>query len=322
MLYPFKKLYRPEFFQGNRRLERPSRYFEGWYFKVVFDGEPFALIPGVSLTAEDAHGFIQVIGGSAGSSRYHRFELEEFSYNRKDFEIRLGDNRFSLEGIEVDLDDLRARLTIGEWVRWPSSLLSPGSMGWYSFMRFMECYHGVIVLDADINGTVNGKSRSGGRFYLEKDWGISFPKAWIWMQTNSFSSRASLTCSVARVPFAGREFTGFIIGLFAEGKLYSFTTYNGSRVSEIEYDEGSVGITARKGGMVLEIRARREAGAQLASPIQGEMTGRIEETLGSAITVDLSQDGRRLFADRGGHAGLEVINPELLRAEILDPGTR
>jgi tocopherol cyclase len=322
MFHPIKKLYRPEFFQGNRRLARPSRYFEGWYFKAAFDGDPFALIPGVSLTATDAHGFIQVIGGPAGSSRYYRFELEEFSYNRKNFEIFLGDNRFSLDRIEVDLDDVRVRLTLGNVVRWPSSFLSPGSMGWYSFMRFMECYHGVVLLDADINGTVNGKTRRGGRLYLEKDWGISFPKAWIWMQTNSFSTRASLTCSVARVPFLGREFTGFIIGLFAGGKLYSFTTYNGSRISEIEYDEGFIGITVRKGGMVLKIRARREAGAQLASPVQGEMIGRIEETLGSEITAYLSQDGRRLFADRGEHAGLEVVNPDQLRDEILDPGTR
>jgi hypothetical protein len=322
VLYPVKKLYRPEFFQGDRRLKRPSRYFEGWYFKFAFDGDPFALIPGVSLAADDAHGFIQLIGGSADSSRYHRFELGEFSYNRNDFEIVLGDNRFTLDRIEVRLDGFDALLDIGGAVRWPSSLLSPSSMGWYSFMRFMECYHGIIVLDADIKGKVNGRFRSAGRFYLEKDWGISFPKAWIWMQTNSFSTRASLTCSVARVPFRGTEFTGFIIGLYVEGKLYSFTTYNGAKLVEIEYDEDSVGITVRRNELVLAIRARREAGARLASPVQGEMSGRIEETLGSEVSVDLSVGGRRLFADRGKHAGLEVISPASLKEEISNPEAR
>jgi len=319
MLYPVKKLYRPEFFQGNRRLGRPSRYFEGWYFKVAFDGDPFAVIPGVSLAEEDMHGFIQVLGGSSGSSRYHRFELGEFSYNRDDFEIALGTNRFSLGGIDIDLDDFSAHLVIRDAVRWPSSILSPSSMGWYSFMRFMECYHGVIVMDADIKGKVNGKSRSAGRFYLEKDWGTSFPKAWIWMQSNSFSARASLTCSVARVPFRGTEFTGFIIGLYAGGKLYSFTTYNGSKLLEIEYDQDSVAITAQRDNLVLHIRARREAGTQLASPVQGEMTGRIEETLGSEISVDLSRDARPLFSDRGIHAGLEVVNPDPLLQGMSSP---
>jgi tocopherol cyclase len=322
MLYPVKKLYRPELFQGNRRLGRPSRYFEGWYFKVAFDGDPFAVIPGVSLAPDDEHGFIQLIGGSAGSARYHRFELRDFSYNRSDFQIVLGSNRFSLDRIEVHLDGFEALLDIEGAVRWPSSLLSPSSMGWYSFMRFMECYHGIIVLDADIRGEVNGQSRSAGRFYLEKDWGISFPRAWIWMQTNSFSTRASLTCSVARVPFRSTEFTGFIIGLYVDGRLYSFTTYNGSKLVDIEYDEHSVGITARRDELVLAIRARREAGAQLASPVQGEMSGRIEETLGSEVSVELSRNGRQLFADRGKHAGLEVISPGALKEEIANPDAR
>ena len=322
MLYLLKKLYRPELFQGNRHLGRPSRYFEGWYFKAAFPDVPFAIIPGVSLAADDTHGFIQVLGGSSGSSRYHRFELGEFSYDRKDFKIVLGKNCFSLRGIDVDLDDFSAHLRIEHAVHWTSSLLSPSSMGWYSFMRFMECYHGIIVLDADIRGTVNGNFRSGGRFYLEKDWGTSFPKAWVWMQSNSFSTRTSLTCSVARVPFRRTEFTGFIIGLYTGGKLYSFTTYNGSNLAVIEYDDDSVALTVQNGNMVLRIRARREEGVQLASPIQGEMSGRIEESLGSEIFFELSQDGRRLFADRGIHAGLEVINPDLLLEESSDLDAR
>jgi tocopherol cyclase len=312
MLYPVRKLYRPEFFQGNRQLGTPSRYFEGWYFKAAFPDAPFAVIPGISLAGDDVHGFIQILGIASGSSRYHRFRPGEFSYDRNQFEIALGNNRFSLGGVDIDLDGFKAKLKIENIVRWPSSLLSPSSMGWYSFMRFMECYHGVIVLDADIAGTVNGISRSGGRFYLEKDWGTSFPKAWIWMQSNSFSTRASLTCSIARVPFRGSEFTGFILGLYTGERLYSFTTYNGSKLLAIEYDRDTVAITLRKDHTVVQIRARREAGAQLASPIQGEMTGRIEETLGSEISVYLTQDGRRLFADRGIHAGLEVVNPDAL----------
>jgi hypothetical protein len=317
MLYPVKKLYRPEFFQGNRRLSNPARYFEGWYFKAAFPDFPLAVIPGVSLAAGDEHGFIQVLGGSSGRSRYHRFRLDEFSYDRKNFAVLLGRNRFTLDGVSLDLEGFSAELKITNHVRWPSSLFSPSSMGWYSFMRFMECYHGIIVLDADIEGTINGGSPKRGRFYLEKDWGTSFPRAWIWMQSNSFSEPASLTCSVARVPFRGKEFTGFIIGLHAAGRLFAFTTYNGSKLPQIEFDEGSVGITACRGEVTVRIRARRESGAQLASPVQGEMSGRIEETLDSEISVELSQGGKQLFADRGIHAGLEVVDPDSLLEGVV-----
>jgi hypothetical protein len=40
------------------------------------------------------------------------------------------------------------------------------------------------------------------------------------------------------------------------------------------------------------------------------MTGRIEETLRSEISVELRQDGRRVFSDQGSQAGLEVVNPD------------
>jgi hypothetical protein len=185
-------------------------------------------------------------------------------------------------------------------------------------MRFMECYHGIITLDADILGSLMGESRSSGRFYLEKDWGISFPRAWIWMQSNSFSTRASLTCSLARVPFRGTEFTGFIIGLLVDGRLYSFTTYNGSEILSIRYNEDSVDITVQKDNKDLRLHAQRQKGARLASPVRGEMSGRIEETLGSEISVELSQNGRKLFADRGNHAGLEVVDPGALLEGIAD----
>jgi len=321
VFYPAKKLYRPEFFQGDRRLGKAARYFEGWYFKAAFEDSAVAVIPGISLAPNDPHGFIQLFGASSQASRYHRFELEAFDFDRRLFEIRLGANRFSLTRVDVEVDDFRAHLSIEGAVRWPSALFSPSSMGWYSFMRFMECYHGIIVLDATVRGTVNGESRAG-RFYLEKDWGVSFPKAWIWMQSNSFAAPASLTCSVARVPFRGREFTGFIIGLLARGKLYPFTTYNGSQLTGIEYSRDSVHITARRCRTVVHITARRRPGVQLASPVHGRMRGRIEETLSSEISVVLERDGREIFRDGGVYAGLEVIEPQLLRRGISRPSGR
>jgi len=41
-------------------------------------------------------------------------------------------------------------------------------------------------------------------------------------------------------------------------------------------------------------------------PISGEMTGKINESLQATIEVELLENGRRIFADVGRHAGLEV----------------
>lgn len=68
--------------------------------------------------------------------------------------------------------------------------LSPGVMGPFRFAPFMECYHGVLSLDHSVDGTleVDGEriSYEGGRGYTEKDWGRSFPSAWVWVQSNDF----------------------------------------------------------------------------------------------------------------------------------------
>ena len=63
-------------------------------------------------------------------------------------------------------------------------------MGWYSFVPFMECNHGIVSVNHDLYGeiSVNGNviDFNNGKGYIEKDWGVSFPEAWIWIQSNNF----------------------------------------------------------------------------------------------------------------------------------------
>ena len=58
----------------------------------------------------------------------------------------------------------------------------------------------------------------------------------------------------------------------------------------------------------LEILAHREAVTQLASPISGFMTGRIEESMTSGIDVFLfdKKSNSTILNDTGRNAGLEV----------------
>jgi tocopherol cyclase len=62
-------LYRPEIFQGNLKMKN---YFEGWYFKHASRDlkQVYSFIPGVSLTENDPHAFIQVINGITGKTDY------------------------------------------------------------------------------------------------------------------------------------------------------------------------------------------------------------------------------------------------------------
>ena len=149
---------------------------------------------------------------------------------------------------------------------------------------------------------------TNGEGYIEKDWGKSFPSSWIWMQSNSFPSNdVSLTLSIARIPFMGKNFKGFIGGLYLNGKLYKFTTYNFSKILKIEYNKDNVEIIIKRKNLKLKIKAYKSIGNELFSPEMGSMKGRINESLNALLDVELKNENEIIFKDVGTNSGLEII---------------
>lgn len=282
----------------------------------------YAIIPCLSLAGdpERSHAFILVFDARKHTMFMAQYPLESFTDGRRQFSVTIGGSRFGLDGLQLDLVDgattVRAELRFSGIKPWPVRLLSPGVMGWYAFVPGMECYHGVLSLNHTIEGYVDvGGDRvdmGGGRGYIEKDWGRSMPSSWIWMQTNHFDGEGdvSLTGSIARIPWLGRSFTGFIFGLYLRGRLYQFTTYGRARVNRIDVTEGRVDIALESRTHRLAITAERAPGVALPAPLLGEMTARVNESLSSVIRVDLYQKNgtgdQLLFSGAGRNAGLEV----------------
>ncbi len=308
-------LWRPEAFQG---WGKRRRYFEGWYVKLVARSRESALavIPGVAYDeAGEGHAFVQVLDGIRNTAAYHRFPLEAFRPAADRFALELGGNRFSAEGLELDLPDLKGRVRLNGRVPWPVKAWSPGIMGWYAFVPFMECYHGIVSMDTATEGRLEHEGRAvdldGGRAYLEKDWGRSFPSSWIWMQSNHFATEGtSMKLSVARIPWVRQAFVGFIAGVWHEGTLHRFTTYTGARLRHAAVHDGHVEVTLADRRRTLAVHAVRSDGGDLVSPVQGLMAGRVNETMTARIRVRLTdRRGGVLLDDEGAMAGLEVAGP-------------
>ena len=346
---PFVRVLHPVLFQGVRAA---GRYFEGWYFKQTSPGigsEParsLAFIPGITRSASGYSSFVQFIDGKTGATRYFGFSGEEFSYSDDPFEVRVGGNRFGFSGIHVELHDsdleVRAKLAYGEPTPIRTSILWPGIMGPYSFVPFMECYHGIGSLDHDVTGTVSLHYGSapdperilfdGGRGYIEKDWGRSMPSAWIWMQTNTFSPGAGLPCttvpsclsgltsgrqsfflSIARIPWLGSHFNGFLCVLYVNGTEYRFSTYTGATIRMLECDGAEIRVLLADRLHTLEVHARRNHEGTLAAPIQGAMERRISESADSCLhLVFREHDGDAdtvRYTMESGSAAVEVVGP-------------
>jgi hypothetical protein len=319
-------LYKPERFQG---AGKSKNYFEGWYFKSV-DGEEknaVSIIPGVSITGDPKteHSFIQVLDGINNKAFYFRFSIEEFKPEKDAFNINIGGNNFSLNGLNLDLSGdgniIKAELKFENIIPWPVSIMSPGVMGWYGFLPFMECYHGVLSFNHRLSGwiEINGKRTdfSGGKGFMEKDWGQSMPSSWIWIQTNHFDEpEASLFVSVAKIPWLGSFFTGFIAGMYLKGNLYRFATYTGAGIRKIHADSLGVNLVISDNKYVLEVNSKRDEGADLPAPKHGEMISRVNETLKAKINVRLLENGKEIFSGEGRNGGLEFNgNVEELRIE-------
>ena len=290
------------------------RYFEGWYFKIVSPDEQhaLALIPGLSVGENgESHAFIQVMDGKACQAHYFRFDSHEFQPSTSKFELRLGNNFFSAHSMRLDLPGFQGEIKFKNPVTWPKMLGAPGIMGWYGFVPFMECNHGVVSMQHGLVGKIDRPEAvldfSGGKGYIEKDWGRSFPRAYVWMQTNHFSSsdRASLLASVAHIPWLRSHFIGFISGFWLDGRLYRFATYTGAK-KHLEIGENTVTLIFKNRHEELRLLATQAAGTALVSPLQGEMTGKINESLQATVQVELLLGGQRVFEDTGRNAGLEL----------------
>ena len=311
------KLFHPEVFQG--RLSG-KRYFEGWYFKNVSADleQVYSFIPGVALNSEHPHAFIQVINGITNDTYYVEYPLAEFEFRRDKFWVKVGKSEFSAENMQLDIEspDIRVKgnLYYSGHVKYPSSLLSPGIMGWYSFVPFMECKHGVLSVSQSISGTlsVNGSMHDFnlGKGYIEKDWGRSFPEAWIWMQSNNFDqSDVSIMLSIAKIPWLGRHFIGFLGFIYVKGQFYPFSTYNGSKITTCKLVNGELTITIRQKKYILDINTTLKSAGILKAPQSGNMERHIKESIDSELRVNLSRvNGKNIFQGTGHRAGLEVID--------------
>ncbi len=328
MLNHIQKTLHPERYHGTN--QRPP-FFEGWYYKLISADkrERFAIIPGIFLSHDPAvqHTFVQVFDGVSGDVSYHRFPSGDFRAADSPFEVRVDANRFGLDGIALNIND-SLRTVTGE-IRfstptpWTIKTLEPGVMGWLGYLPFLECYHGVLSFDHRLEGslTINGRviDFTGGRGYIEKDWGKSFPGGWVWMQTNHFGDMegTSFTGAVAITPLMGNWFPGFLAGVRHDGELHRFASYSYAKVDKLAVSDHAVEWVGSDRHKRLEINARRAEASILPGPSRQDMGLRVPETLKAVISICLTRKGGgTIFEGTGTCAGLEVAGDldKLLKA--------
>lgn len=318
----FKNIKNPALFQGNLQKKH---YFEGWYFKqVTADGkQTVAFIPGISLDGTDSHCFVQVIFSPNIQTYYFKFPLDQFSTTSAPFTVTIGDSIFSMEGCHIALNDATQSLPQGISINGDlhfsslnpieASLLVPNIMGFFAYIPHMECNHGVLSMNHRLEGCIEiGKGHlmdfSGGKGYIEKDWGRSFPSEYVWIQANHFeNNEASFMCSMATIPFGLFSFKGLIANLQLEGIEYRFATYNGAKVNNFRLEGNRIGFDLCKGTVTLSCEGLLMASGELKAPEKGVMHRTIKEGLGGEVTLTLKRKGQPPMVLKSDCAGIEIV---------------
>ncbi len=314
-MYLINRIFNPEIYQGRYRHRG---YFEGWYFKIIdkYSKNIYAVIPGVSKAKSDNHAFIQVIDAVSGKTLYKRFPISDFSFSVKEFDISIKDNHFNRNGFSVNIQDrdfnLNGKIGYTEVVPFPKTIFNPGIMGPFSFVPFMECYHGIVNIHCGIEGFLNINGRAadftGGYGYLEKDWGTSFPKSWIWLQCNHFKSENTcLMFSVASIPWLTSSFDGLICFFKVGDKFFRFATYTRAKIKKLSYVNNVLEIVVEDAKNTLSLKAYVARGGVLKAPKNGMMDIDITESITSQVEVILrDKNGNIIFSDAGNNTGLEL----------------
>lgn len=313
----FKKIRHPEIFQGAK--QRKS-YFEGWYFKNVSKDTTavWAIIPGIAIDKQkNKKAFIQFINGKNAETIYLEFDHSMFQFSSDSFFISIGKNTFSKRCMHLDIDQdgyqIKGDLFYSNLTSLPQhSLLSSNVMGPFAFLP-MQCSHGILSMNHDISGRVTINDRcydlQGGKGYIEKDWGTSFPERYVWMQSNHFSNnQTSLCVSLASIPKLGIQFTGILGVLLLNGKYHQFYTYNHSKIKSLVISDNQVKMVLKRKRERLEINIERKKSGSLHAPFIGTMDRKIAESIDAVINYQLFVKNKLVSEGLGSIAGLEIVN--------------
>ena len=299
---------------------KKRRYFEGWYFKHVSAdfSQSWSFIPGISRgeTSGEGYSFVQAIEGKTGRTWWFEYPLSAFEASSRSLDIRVGASRFSAAGISLNLEGegtrFRGELTYGELKAPPLRIFSPGVMGPFSFLPFMQCRHGLVSIDHRVEGSLEQAGRmvdmGAGRGYIEKDWGSSMPSSWIWTQSNNFPGRGdSFMLSIADIPWLGKRFTGFLCAARLGGRFIREATYTGARIEGFRLDDREIGLSIVRGSSTIEFLATRSRGGLLRAPVKGLLSRRIAESGDAKVALRWTRGDELLFEGEAPLAGRELV---------------
>ena len=284
--------------------------------KLVMELMLFPLFLALIFLTGDYSSFIQII--TKNNSYFLNYSFNDFSFCNSPFFIKIDDTSFSLDKIDININDSFHRLKIEGSLHFSNhtsiknNFFAPNIMGPFSYFPSMECNHAILSMKSSTSGSLvfNGNliNFDDGIAYIEKDWGTSFPKSYIWCQSNEFLAfPANFMLSIATIPLGSFNFTGIISDISFENKEYKFATYYGAKLKKYDVNNDSISIEIQQGNKTLSVSSFSENSNFLLAPSKGKMKREILESISSKIDVQIKENDKVIFSNSGFNSGLEIV---------------
>lgn len=291
---------------NNQRVKKNNKgFFKGWYFKHQVYNQTISFIPGIHIPKENKpFAFIQIITNH--KSYFIQYPYKDFSINKNPLCIKIGRNKFSRDGITIDINTPQLRIQ-GRVYYGKLTPITYNIMGPFSLIPNMECNHGIISLHHSLYGGFNINNSflnlNNGVGYIEKDWGSSFPQSYMWLQCNDFKDKTSIVVSTAHIPFCKFSFQGLIAIVYYKGKEYRFATYNGGKVICANKHL----LVIKKDHYVLKVRIFKGKSHPLQAPNLGDMSRIIHERPSCPAIFEFFIGDRKVFKKYSENTSFEYV---------------
>ncbi len=283
--------------------KKNSDYFEGWYFRFTDEsGVNYAVIFAITKCTEDPHCFVQIFNQYDESCKYVRYPVSKFNYDSLTDTVHINNNMLSDNILVID-EEIKINLSISNQL-YLNANKNESAMSYLKNFP-LECFQEVIFLDSTFTGSIDSGSRKeiSGKAYMEKTYGYSFPKKWIWIQS-SYGSKSTFTFSTGAVPFKFLTITGFFLILKTASMSYRFSTTNNSKIKIYNGNPFMVMITKGKFKVLIETKVNNTT--KLVGPTSnGLMTMTVMESLDSECSIKMFNNGILIFEDKYTNVGAE-----------------
>ncbi len=298
-----------------------GNFFEGWYFRLTLPQQCFAFMYEVSMRPNHRllQGAVQVLGKDDQLIFVELDPRGKFALSYQTLALRYTPPA-GCNG-KFDLSDRQHCGYIAEdnyecaWnFRIAPLIPSWGeTMGWLSYLPIFEPYwqillpYGLAEGEVVWNGMVYGFRNAP--FYAEKNWGVSFPLQWFWLQCHSFQDchePINLVSAGAVRQVLGRITQVAMIALWWGGKVYTFLPENSALWASVS-PWGSWCVQGYNSTYRMEIEAIAvNPPALVAVPTQEGREFRCRDTGRGILQLSLWQGADRLLKVSSETAALET----------------